>query len=67
MSATASGAPKPAPSRDAQVTSLEGKLRERLGTKVHLRYRAGKGAIEIAYFSDDDLERILQLLGVSAD
>jgi hypothetical protein len=28
---------------------------------------SGKGATEIAYFSDDELERILQLLGVVVD
>ena len=53
--------------RDAHVASLENKLRERLGTKVSLRYRAGKGALDIRFFSDDDLERILQLLGVQVD
>jgi len=39
-------------------------LRERLGTKVHLRYAQGKGALEIVFFSDAELERVLQLLGV---
>jgi hypothetical protein len=29
-----------------------------------LRHRNGKGTITIKYFSDDDLERILGLLGV---
>jgi ParB family chromosome partitioning protein len=50
--------------RDAHVTSLENRLRERLGTKVHLRYVQGKGALEIAFFSDAELERILQILGI---
>jgi ParB family chromosome partitioning protein len=53
--------------QDAHVANLENKLRERLGTKVRLRYAHGKGALEITYFSDADLERILQLLGVTAD
>jgi len=39
-------------------------LRERLGTKVHLRYAQGKGALEISFFSDDELQRILEILGV---
>ena len=52
---------------DAHVTHLENKLRERLGTKVHLRYSQGKGALEISFFSDDELERLLQILGISAD
>jgi ParB family chromosome partitioning protein len=54
-------------SPDAHVAHLENKLRERLGTKVHLRYAQGKGALEIAFFSDPELERILQILGVSGD
>ena len=53
--------------RDAHVASLENKLRERLGTKVHLRYAQGKGALEITFFSDAELERILQILGISPD
>ena len=54
-------------SRDAHVVMLEGKLREKLGTRVQLRYRQGKGALEIRFFNDADLERILNVLGVSAD
>jgi ParB family chromosome partitioning protein len=53
--------------RDAHVASLENQLRERLGTKVHLRYAQGKGALEITFFSDSELERILQVLGISPD
>ena len=55
------------PTRDTHVADLEGRLRERLGTKVHLRYAQGKGALEISFFSDADLERILQILGISPD
>ena len=53
--------------RDAHVADLENRLRERLGTKVQLRYRQGKGALDIRFFSDDDLERILQIVGVKID
>jgi ParB family chromosome partitioning protein len=52
---------------DVHVAAMESRLRERLGTKVGLRYRQGKGTIEIRFFTDDDLERILSLLGVSVD
>ncbi len=52
---------------DVHVANLENKLRERFGTKVHLRYRAGKGALDIRFYSDDELERILQIMGVSAE
>ena len=51
--------------RDAHVASLENRLRERLGTKVHLRYAHGKGALEVTFFSDAELERILQILGIT--
>jgi ParB family chromosome partitioning protein len=52
---------------DAHVADLENKLRERFGTKVHLRYANGKGSVEITFFSDDELERILQIAGISAE
>ena len=52
---------------DTHVQNLETKLRERLGTKVTLRYRKGKGALDIKFFSDDELERVLEILGVSAE
>lgn len=52
---------------DAHLAALQDKLQQRLGSKVLLRYRKGKGAIEVRFFNDDDLERILQLLGVPVD
>lgn len=58
------GPPAP-PAQDTHVANLENQLRERLGTKVHLRYAQGKGALEIAFFSDAELERILQIIGVT--
>jgi ParB family chromosome partitioning protein len=58
---------KPALARDVHVTALESRLQERLGTKVNLRYRQGKGALEIRFFSDEDLGRILQVVGVTLD
>ena len=54
-------------SRDPHVGNVENRLRERLGTKVQLRYRQGKGSLEIRFFSDDELERILHLLGVQVE
>jgi len=58
---------KPAVPRDVHVSAVENRLQERFGTKVHLRYRQGKGAVEIRFFSDDELQRILQVVGVTAD
>jgi len=53
--------------RDAHVVDLETRLRERLGAKVQLRYRQGKGSVEVRFFTDEDLERILEILGVKLD
>lgn len=49
---------------DVHISDLENRLKQALGTQVSLRHRNGKGALTIKYFSDDDLERILGLLGV---
>jgi ParB family transcriptional regulator, chromosome partitioning protein len=53
--------------KDAQVAEIERRLRERLGTKVELRYRQGKGTVQIHYFNDEDLARVLELIGVQLD
>jgi ParB family chromosome partitioning protein len=44
------------------IRDLEQRLIERFGTKVEVRGSASKGKIQISYFSEDDLERILQIL-----
>ena len=56
-----------APGADPHVASLEDRLREKFGTKVQLRYAGGKGAVEISFFSDAELERVLQIMGVTGD
>jgi len=58
------GNPRPI---DPHVQHLQDKLRETLGTKVSLRYRNSKGSLQIQFFSDDDLERVLGILGVKLD
>jgi ParB family chromosome partitioning protein len=55
------------PVGDPHVADLESRLREVFATKVQLHYAQGKGAVEIAFYSDAELERILQLLGVKQD
>src|ERR1017187_6436640 len=52
---------------DSNIARLEEKMREKFGTKVHLKYAHGKGALEISFFSDDELQRVLEILGVNAD
>jgi ParB family chromosome partitioning protein len=55
------------PGSDPHVANLEDRLREKFGTKVQLRYAQGKGAVEISFFSDEELERILQILDIPAE
>ena len=52
------------PSRDAlQLREFTGALRDRLSTQVKIRHKdSGSGKIEIEYYSQDDLERVLDLL-----
>jgi ParB family chromosome partitioning protein len=52
---------------DSNISRLEEKLREKFGTKVHLKYAHGKGALEISFFSDDELQRVLEILQLNAD
>lgn len=55
------------PGADPHVGVLQERLQERLGTRVRVRYRKGKGSVEIQFFSDEDLERVLELIGVTPE
>ena len=55
------------PMQDAHLAAVQNKIQERFGTKVAVRYHQGRGAIEIKFFSDDDLERILKVAGIEMD
>lgn len=65
---------EPKPSRvnsggpdSVQITALTDRLRTRFGTQVAIKHKAGKGRIEIAYYSREDLERVIDLLlGIGA-
>ena len=59
--------PAPAPPRDIHVADLENRLKQRLATKIVLRYRQGKGSIEVHFSSDAELERLLQIMGVTSE
>ncbi len=52
---------------DLHAADLQRRLQERFGTKVELRYRQGKGALQIHFYNDADLERVLDLVGVKTD
>ena len=52
---------------DPHVSDIEARLREVFATKVKLNYALGKGSVEITFYSDAELERLLPLLGVRID
>jgi len=47
---------------DPEIVRIQEELQRCLGTKVSIGYRAGKGKIEIEYYSDDEFERIVEFL-----
>jgi ParB family transcriptional regulator, chromosome partitioning protein len=58
----------PAGASSAVVRQIEEKLRRKLQTGVTISLTAkDKGEVRIAFFSNEDLERVLDLLGVSLD
>lgn len=69
----AAAPPLPAPASPAealpdrtalQVQAFNDHLRAVLSTQVQIRHRAdGSGRIEIAYYSEEDLERLMELFG----
>lgn len=62
------GTRKPAASRevDIHVRAIANRLREHLATHVAIHHGAKKGRIEIEYYGDDDLQRLLELIGLNA-
>ena len=42
------------------IEELEDQLREKFGTKVVIDYRKGRGAIKIEFYSNDELDRIIE-------
>ncbi|RUS48790.1 ParB/RepB/Spo0J family partition protein [Cohnella sp. AR92] len=61
----AKGKDKPktkAKKRDPYIEEVEEKLREKFQTTVRIKSNKDKGHIELAYFSQGDLERLLELL-----
>ena len=47
---------------EIQLEHITSRLSDTLGTKVSISHNDKKGRIEIEYYGDDDLERILHLL-----
>ncbi|HHY87460.1 MAG TPA: ParB/RepB/Spo0J family partition protein [Chloroflexi bacterium] len=53
---------KPAPAPAPEVTDLEERLQQRLGTRVNLKPSKKGGRVIIHYYSDEDLESLLNHL-----
>lgn len=49
---------------DPEIERFENRLRERFGTQARINRRGARGKIEIEFYNADDLERILDVLGV---
>ena len=55
----------PAPREvDIHVRAITNRLREHFATHVAIQHSSKKGKIEIEYYGDDDLQRLIELLGL---
>lgn len=52
---------------ETAIARIQNNLRARLATHVAIHHGGKKGRIEIEYYGSDDLGRLLELLGVSAE
>jgi ParB family chromosome partitioning protein len=50
--------------KDPHIRDLEDRARRRLGTKVSIDYKNGKGKVTVMFYSDDDLQRFLEALNL---
>jgi ParB family chromosome partitioning protein len=50
-------------SKDPYIRSLEDNLKRSLGTKVEIKKKGSKGHITVHFYSDDELDRLLDLFG----
>ncbi len=58
--------PKQTTSReaDAVIEQIQSTLRERFATEVKVMHKPKKVKIELTYYGNDDLQRLLDLLGI---
>ena len=50
--------------KSAHVVAIEERLQQKLGTHVNIHHGKKKGRIEIEYYGNDDLARVLGILGI---
>lgn len=55
------------PETEAMIRALTNRLRQHFTTHVSISYSAKKGRLELEYYGNDDLERLLTLMGVSLE
>lgn len=55
------------PETEAMIRSLTSRLREHFTTHVSISHSPKKGRIELEYYGNDDLGRLLELLGIPAE
>lgn len=61
--ASSAGAPREAPKKDVHTRAAEEQLRLALGTRVEIKRRGARGGtVEIAFSSEDELQRIYEYL-----
>jgi ParB family chromosome partitioning protein len=59
-----SGTGRPVADRDPLIVDVEERLQQLLGTRVRIESREGRGKIEIEYYSVEELNRLLEALGL---
>ncbi|WP_342442104.1 ParB/RepB/Spo0J family partition protein [Lysinibacillus sp. FSL K6-0057] len=57
----------PPKKKDIFVSAKESQLRDYFGTNVQIKKTNNKGKIEIEFYSEDDLERILEILNIQEE
>lgn len=58
---------KLSPQAEAYLRQIQDELRSRYATNVAIQHTDKKGKIEIEYYGNEDLGRILELMGISVD
>jgi len=56
---------KPKSAYDIEIDNIQNKMASALGTKVTIAHKGKKGKIEIEYYSDEDLERLMDIFGMN--
>ncbi|MCG8598902.1 MAG: transcriptional regulator, partial [Verrucomicrobiales bacterium] len=58
---------KVSPQAEAYLRQIQDELRGRFSTNIAIQHGDKRGKIEIEYYGNDDLGRILELMGIRLD